>query len=90
VERRILLVLDRQETYGNIVRAAYPELQKALQDKTVVSDVSLQQTELKKSIQTSFTASLEDVVVVDNDKSLHCVFCPECTPHMGDKIIAKS
>jgi hypothetical protein len=53
VERKILLVLDKQETYGNIVRAAYPELQKTLQDKTVVSDVSIQQKELKKNIQTS-------------------------------------
>ncbi|MDR2415586.1 MAG: hypothetical protein LBD75_03055 [Candidatus Peribacteria bacterium] len=81
--------MDKQETYGNIVRAAYPELQKTLQDKTVVSDVSIQQKELKKNIQTSFGGQLEEVVV-DNDKSLHCIFCPECTPHIGDKIIAKS
>jgi (p)ppGpp synthase/HD superfamily hydrolase len=81
--------LDKQETYGNIVRAAYPELLKTLQDKTVVSDVKVQQRELQKSIQTSLSGQVEEVIV-DNDKSLHCIFCPECTPHLGDKIIAKS
>jgi hypothetical protein len=55
VEKRILLVLDKQETYGNIVRTAYPELTKNLQDKTVVSDISTQQKELQKSIQTSLS-----------------------------------
>jgi (p)ppGpp synthase/HD superfamily hydrolase len=29
-------------------------------------------------------------VMVDNDKLLHCVFCPECKPSPWDKIIAKS
>jgi (p)ppGpp synthase/HD superfamily hydrolase len=82
VEKRILLVLDKQETYGSIVRAAYPGLTKALQDKTIISDVNVQQKDLKRSIQPS--SSLEEglrEVIVDNDKSLHCIFCPECNPH---------
>jgi (p)ppGpp synthase/HD superfamily hydrolase len=89
VERRILLVLDRQETYGNIVRAAYPDLMKTLHEKTVLTDTTSQQQELKQTIQTP-PADVSREVIVDNDKSLHCIFCPECDPHPGDKIIAKS
>jgi (p)ppGpp synthase/HD superfamily hydrolase len=29
-------------------------------------------------------------VIIDNDKLLHCVFCPECNPTPWDKIIGKS
>ena len=28
--------------------------------------------------------------MIDNDKQLHCVFCPECNPQIGEKIVAKS
>ncbi|MDR0282083.1 MAG: hypothetical protein LBI53_01840 [Candidatus Peribacteria bacterium] len=47
VEKRILMVLDKQETYGGIVRAAYPEFSKDLHDKTVLSDATFQQEDLK-------------------------------------------
>lgn len=89
VEKRILSVLDKQETYGGIVRSVYPDLMKSIQERTVVSDVSLLSDDLKKSIHVT-PESLDRSVIVDNDKSLHCIFCPECTPEPGDKIIAKS
>jgi hypothetical protein len=38
VERRILMVLDKQDTYGNIVRDAYPDLLKNVVEKTVIED----------------------------------------------------
>jgi hypothetical protein len=38
VERRILMVLDKQDTYGNIVRDAYPDLLKNVVEKTVLDD----------------------------------------------------
>lgn len=89
VEKRILLVLDRQETYGNIVRSAYPELTKNIQEKAVLNDTSGPQPDLRQSIQAS-PSEVPMEVIVDNDKFLHCIFCPECKPHPGDKIIAKS
>jgi hypothetical protein len=36
VEKRILMVLDKQDTYGNIVRDAYPDLLKNVVEKTVL------------------------------------------------------
>jgi hypothetical protein len=79
VEKRILSVLDKQETYGGIVRSVYPDLMKNIQEKTVISDASLLNEDLKKSI-TIPSESLDRSVIVDNDKSLHCIFCPECIP----------
>jgi hypothetical protein len=79
VEKRILSVLDKQETYGSIVRSVYPDLMKNLQEKTVVSDVSLLSEDLKKTIPLS-SEYVDRSVIVDNDKSLHCIFCPECEP----------
>ena len=90
VERKILFVLDKQETYGNLVRAAYPELMKTVQEKTMISDVEIQQENLKQNIQPSSSSVNASDVIVDNDKMLHCIFCPECHPTPEDKIIAKS
>ena len=91
VERRLLQVLDKQETYGGLVRAAYPNLQKETQWKTLISDVSIYEKELKAEVTSSISwqATSSDVIV-DSDKLLHCVFCPECNPNFWDKIIAKS
>jgi len=60
-------------------------LMKNIQEKTVVSDVSLLSEDLKKTIH-----STDRSIIVDNDKSLQCIFCPECDPQPWDKIIAKS
>ena len=90
VERRILLVLDKQETYGSIVRSAYPALTKALQEKTVASDEVLSPKDAKQPPLTPLPWVESMDVIVDNDKRLHCIFCPECKPHPEDKIIAKS
>jgi hypothetical protein len=81
VEKKILLVLDKQLTYGDIVRTAYPKLHKTLQDKTVISDVATQQKELKNGIHSTVIGGEPREVIVDNDKSLHCIFCPECSPY---------
>ena len=91
VERRLLQILDKQETYWWLVRAAYPDLRKETQWKTLISDTSQFEKELKAEVTSSITwkASSTDVIV-DNDKLLHCVFCPECNPKYWDKIIWKS
>jgi hypothetical protein len=57
-------------------------LTKTLQDKTIISDVNSQQKELKRSIHPSSLEGKSKEVVVDNDKSLQCIFCPECTPQL--------
>lgn len=91
VEKRILLILDKQETYGGLVRAAYPDFFPAVQNKVIVLDSSLEQEELKSKVYTPYTgAPQSSEVIVDNDKVLNCILCPECRPQLGDKIIAKS
>ena len=90
VEKKILFVLDKQGTYGDIVRTAYPDLLKTVQEKTILSDVEVQQKDLRQIISVSPSSVSPVDVIVDNDKMLHCVFCPECKPTLDDKIIAKS
>ena len=87
VERRILMVLDKQDSYGNIVRSAYPDLLKNVVEKTVVKDTDGLREELKHEIKNLISPH---EVIVDNDKHLNCIFCPECHPENGTKIIAKS
>ena len=91
VERRLLQVLDKQETYWWLVRAAYPNLQKEAQWKTLIYDANILQKELKSEITSvAIWQALSTDVIVDNDKLLHCIFCPECKPSPWDKIIWKS
>ena len=91
VERRLLQVLDKQETYWSLVRAAYPDLQREMQWKTLITDASALQKDLKSEITSAISWDVKSSdVIVDNDKLLHCVFCPECKPSIWDKIIAKS
>ena len=91
VERKLLQVLDKQETYWWLVRTAYPNLQKETQWKTLISDTSQFEKELKAEVTSAITwKALSSDVIVDNDKLLHCIFCPECNPTIWDKIIWKS
>jgi len=86
-----LQVLDKQETYWWLVRAAYPNLQREAQWKTLISDTSQFEKELKAEVTSVITwKALSTDVIIDNDKLLHCVFCPECNPTLWDKIIWKS
>ena len=91
VERRLLQVLAKQETYWWLVRAAYPDLQKETQWKTFISDTSQFERELKAEVTSAALGkALSTDVIIDNDKLLHCIFCPECNPSPWDKIIWKS
>lgn len=87
VERRILMVLDKQDSYGNIVRLAYPDLLKNVVEKSIIKDTGELKDTLKHEIKNQNSTFS---VIVDNDKHLNCTFCPECHPKLGDKIIAKS
>ena len=87
VERRILMVLDKQDTYWNIVRDAYPDLLKNVIEKTVLDDSDSFEVWLKDEITNPLSSAQ---VIVDDDKHLNCVFCPECNPKLWEKIVAKS
>lgn len=87
VERRLLMVLDKQDSYGNIVRAAYPNLLKNVIEKTVIKDTDDLRNDLQGEIKNQ---NSPHEVIVDNDKRLNCTFCPECKPQVWSKIIAKS
>jgi len=74
--------LDKKETFGDIVRAAYPELKKEVQEK-VIEDTTVDETStLKSAITHSDKGAREEEIIIDNDKQLHCVFCPECDPQI--------
>lgn len=90
VEKRLLAVLDKQETFGNLIRDAYPELLKNDAEKTVVKDVDLQAQDLKQELKSDFEKVSPQEVIVDNNQHLTCFFCPECQAQRGEKIIAKS
>ena len=63
VEKRILMVLDKQDTYGNIVRDAYPDLLKNVVEKTVLEDSD----ELEQGLREEIEAPVSTSVVVDDD-----------------------
>lgn len=90
VEKRLLSVLDKQETYGNLIRDAYPELLKNDAEKTVAKDVDLQAQDLKQALKADLEKVSPQEVIVDNNQHLNCFFCPECQPQKSEKIIAKS
>lgn len=90
IERRILGVLDKKESYGDIVKEAYPDFRKEVQEKTLQNTTVSETNTLKTAITNPWTEGRETQVIIDNDKKLHCIFCPECEAKIGDKIVAKS
>ena len=73
------------------MRDAYPDLMKNVIEKTVIKDTSQQKEELKVLLQAQqHNVASALAVIVDNDKHLHCFFCPECSPVPHERIIAKS
>lgn len=77
LEKRLLLVFEKKDTYNSIIKLAYPDL-------FVSNKLENPQINYKKSDQSILQ------VIVDNNKLLNCTFCPECKPVISDKIIAKS
>lgn len=90
VEKRLLAVLDKQDSYGNIVRDSYPELKKSEEEKTILKDSEVEKSDLKAQINSWEQGFWPENVIVDGDKHFHCFFCPECKPNPNEKIIAKS
>lgn len=82
------MVLDKQDSYGNLVRAAYPNLLKNIAEKTVIQDVDRLKENLHQEVEKNLSSRHE--IIVDGDKRLQCLLCPECNPTYPEKIIAKS
>jgi guanosine-3',5'-bis(diphosphate) 3'-pyrophosphohydrolase len=77
LEKRLLLVFEKKDTYHSIIKFAYPNFFASNNIKTV-------------NIKVEKSDSLDSQIIVDNNKFLNCTFCPECKPKLGDKTIAKS
>lgn len=77
MEKRLLLVFEKKDTYNSIIKSIYPEM-----------FVSPKNDSPKQ--QLNKTENIDLQVIVDNNKLINCDFCPECNPKFSDKIIAKS
>ncbi len=87
VEKRLLGILDKQETFGSLVRDAYPDLLKNVVEKSIIKDVDDQTESLKQELN---PLEIKERVIVDGNNYLSYTLCPECKPTPQDKIIAKS
>ena len=76
-ERRLLAIFDKKESFSSLVKEAYPTEWKLIHRQSAV----------RKLVSKSVTV---EHVVVDGDSLLNYYFCPECKPHLGDRIIAKT
>ena len=77
LERRLLNIFDKKETFSSFVKEAYPLEWKSFH----------KQSALRKA---SPKVEILNEVIVDGDSLLNYYFCPECKPHFDDRIIAKT
>lgn len=77
-ENLILNVFEKQQTSYAFLKTLYPQI-KTLQ--------LFPSPEISKKSEAD---ALVATVIVDEDKILPYMMCPECNPHLGQKIIAKS
>ncbi len=82
IERRLLAILDKKETYAHLIKSVYPKEVAAQQAKEYTGPKPAEQ-DLKH---------LKEVlaVIVDGDTLINYYFCHECKPKPGQKIIAKT
>jgi len=82
IERKLLAILDKKETYSQLIKSVYPKevaakkSQKYIGPKPVEQDIK----NLKETL----------AVIVDGDALINYYFCHECKPKPGEKIIAKT
>lgn len=82
VERKLLAILDKKETYSQLIKSVYPKEVAAQREQTYVGPKPVEK-DLKQ-----FKDTLS--VVVDGDTLINYYFCHECKPKPGEKIIAKT
>ncbi|MEI7563308.1 MAG: hypothetical protein WCJ39_06755 [bacterium] len=76
-ERKLMTIFDRKDTFSSFVKEVYP--------------VEWKLSHKQPSARKLATKVLDtDHVIVDGDSLLSYYFCPECKPHLGDRIIAKT
>ncbi len=82
IEKKLLIVLDKKETYLHFIKEFYPqEVAQATERAYVWPKIA--EKELH-SLKENFA------VVVDGDALFNYSFCQECMPKPGQKIIAKT
>lgn len=82
MEKKMFAILDKKETYGQLIKSVYPK-EFAAQKVVEYSGPRPVEKDLK-----DFKETL--AVIVDGDELINYYFCHECKPHPGDKIIAKT
>ncbi len=84
-EHEIMRIADKQITPTKLIKTFYQEQMKKIEDERKASWQ-------KKKKQITIKKKPQQVVIVDNDKELEVVLCPECLPKISKKkkIIAKS
>jgi len=65
IEKRLLLVFEKKDTYSSIIKSSYPDLFVSRKSDNV---------KIKKSDSNNLQ------VIVDNNKLMNCLLCPECKP----------
>lgn len=78
LERRLITILDKKETYKQLIKSIYPKEWKEYHSKSFVEKKSF----VKKQLPNN--------VLVDWDNLINYSLCNECNPKLGDKIIAKT
>lgn len=82
IEKRLLSILDKKETYSHLIKSVYPKEVAAQQEQEYLGPKPAEK-DLKNSQDTL-------AVVVDGDTLINYYFCHECKPKPGEKIIAKT
>lgn len=80
LESKLLEALDHRITYKNIIKSVYPKIVSQFTEK----NNPIPNSKFVKKDSESITN-----VIVDNEKIFNYILCPECKPHVWDKIIAK-
>ncbi len=77
IERRLIGILDKKETYMQFIKSVYPK------DLFVKSDTNF-------DYKPHPSLPSLPTVIVDNDELVNYYLCPECKPDVWQKIIAKT
>jgi len=80
IEKKLLSILDKKETYSHLIKSVYPKEVAAQKEQFVTRPFEKQ---VKDSPDTL-------AVIVDGDTLINYYFCHECKPKPGEKIIAKT
>lgn len=75
-------ILDKKYTYTQLIKTVYP--------KEVIAQQKLSYSGPKPAVKDLKAIKDSLSVVVDNDPLINYYFCPECTPKVDQKIIAKT